>query len=168
MNLQLPSFKRYSIGLIFSLVALGVLYVLFSVFEIAALNLVAAILVGLLVGHFIGTVVAEPKVAAKPNIPQTDRKNSSPVQQRQEGVQTLYVGNLAFKTSRNELRDLFEPYGTVHSARIMVDKATRKPRGYGFVEMDSNDAEKAINELNGSLFADRNIKVSAANERSAR
>jgi len=162
MNLQLPSFKRYIIGVVFSLIALAVLYILFGVINLASLNWVTAIIIGLLVGHFIGTVVTE----AKPSPRRQESDDNKPEQQ--EGIQTLYIGNLAFKTSRNELRDLFESYGTVHSARIMVDKATRKPRGYGFVEMDINDATKAITELNGSLFAGRNIKVSEANERSAR
>ncbi|NOZ51958.1 MAG: hypothetical protein GXP08_02260 [Gammaproteobacteria bacterium] len=157
MNLQLPSVKRYINGVVFSLVALGVLYVIFGVIQIVELNLVVSLLVGLLAGHFIGAVVAEPQGKTK-------NKKITP----SEGIQTLYIGNLAFKTSRHELNTLFEPYGTVHSTRIMVDKATRKPRGYAFVEMDSNDAIKAISELNGSLFAGRNIKVSAANERSAR
>ena len=82
-------------------------------------------------------------------------------------MQTISAGNLPFKTNRNQLRALFEPFGQVHSARIVIDKATRKPRGYGFVEMDSSNASKAINKLNGTIFDGRNIKVNEASQRNS-
>jgi RNA recognition motif-containing protein len=75
------------------------------------------------------------------------------------------VGNLPFRTTRYELRELFQPYGKIHSARIVIDRATKKPRGYGFVEMDSKGAEKAVSSLNGHTLAGRNLKVSEANDR---
>lgn len=78
---------------------------------------------------------------------------------------TLFVGNLAFKANRIALQKLFSDYGQVHSARIMLDRATRRPRGYGFVEMDAADAEKAIKALDGAEFFGRPLKVSLAKER---
>lgn len=78
--------------------------------------------------------------------------------------QTLFVGNLAFKANEAELRKLFGQYGEVFSVRMMLDKVTRKPRGYGFVEMDEGGAKKAIAELNEQEFMGRPLRVSTANE----
>ena len=78
---------------------------------------------------------------------------------------TIFVGNLAFKASQEELRDLFAPYGTVHSVRIMKDRATRRPRGFAFVEMDSGQAPKAIKALDGKEFLGRNLRVNEGVER---
>ena len=79
---------------------------------------------------------------------------------------TIFVGNLAFKASQDELRELFAPYGTVHSVRIMKDRATRRPRGFAFVEMDSNHAPKAIKALDGKEFMGRKLRVNEGVERS--
>jgi len=78
--------------------------------------------------------------------------------------QTLFVGNLAFKASETELRKLFGQHGEVFSIRLMLDKVTRKPRGYGFVEMDEGGAKKAIAALNEQEFMGRPLRVSTANE----
>ena len=80
---------------------------------------------------------------------------------------TLFVGNLAFKASERELRTLFSQYGEVFSIRLMTDRVTRKPRGYGFVEMDSNGAKKAQASLNEEEFMGRDLRVSPANEPSS-
>jgi len=77
---------------------------------------------------------------------------------------TLFVGNLAFKASDRELRHLLGQYGEVFSIRLMTDKITRKPRGYGFVEMELSAANKALSELNGSEFMGRELRVSLAND----
>jgi hypothetical protein len=82
--------------------------------------------------------------------------------------QTIFVGNLAFKASQEELQQLFTPYGTVHSVRIMKDRATRRPRGFAFVEMDANRAPKAIKELDGKEFLGRNLRVNEGAERQER
>ena len=78
--------------------------------------------------------------------------------------QTLFVGNLAFKASDRELRRLFSEYGEVFSIRLMTDKVTRKPRGYGFIEMDQKGAELALEQLNEEEFMGRELRVSHANE----
>ena len=80
-------------------------------------------------------------------------------------VESIFVGNLAFKASARALRELFEYYGEVHAVRLMTDRQTRRPRGYGFVEMSARDAKNAIAALNGSEFYGRELKVNVANER---
>ena len=66
----------------------------------------------------------------------------------------IFVGNLAFTTSEQGLRQLFEPYGTVDTIRIMTDRETGRPRGFGFVEMpDNRAAQTAIDALNGTSLA---------------
>lgn len=81
---------------------------------------------------------------------------------------TIFVGNLAFKASPDELNELFAKYGTVHSVRIMKDRATRRPRGFAFVEMESRGAAKAIKALDGMEFHGRNLRVNEGAERKER
>jgi hypothetical protein len=78
--------------------------------------------------------------------------------------QTLFIGNLAFKSSERELRKLFNQCGEVFSIRLMTDKVTRKPRGYGFIEMDKSGAKRALAELNETEFMGRDLRVSPAND----
>ena len=78
----------------------------------------------------------------------------------------LYVGNLPYSVTELDLRDLFAPMGTVTEAKIVTDRETGRPRGFGFVEM-SNDAEakKAIQELDGRDVGGRPVAVKEAEER---
>lgn len=81
----------------------------------------------------------------------------------------IYVGNLANGVADTHLRELFGRYGNVSSAVIIKDKITREPRGFGFVEMDSNEeANAAINGLNGSEYEGRVLKVNEARPREER
>ncbi|OKY27405.1 MULTISPECIES: RNA recognition motif domain-containing protein [Thalassotalea] len=80
-------------------------------------------------------------------------------------VKTLYVGNLPYRANEGAVRALFSEYGKVHSVRLMKDKHTGKRRGFGFVEMASNDADGAIKQLNDSEFQQRTLKVREAKER---
>ncbi|MDH5190854.1 MAG: RNA-binding protein [Gammaproteobacteria bacterium] len=82
-------------------------------------------------------------------------------------MKTIFVGNLAFKARRDELSKLFSEYGQVNSVRIMTDRETRRPRGFGFIEMNSSDAKAAIKALDGYEFMGRDLKVNEANERNA-
>lgn len=77
---------------------------------------------------------------------------------------TVFVGNLAFKANRDELRQLFEQYGTVHSVRIMTDRVTRRPRGFAFVEMDAAGVAAAIKGIDGMEFCGRNLRVNEGAE----
>ena len=80
---------------------------------------------------------------------------------------TLYVGNLPYRANEMAIRTLFSEQGKVLSVRLMKDKHTGKRRGFGFVEMPENDAQKAINALNETEFQERSLKVREANERVA-
>jgi RNA recognition motif-containing protein len=80
-------------------------------------------------------------------------------------AQKLYVGNLPFSVTENQLRELFSQHGTVHSAQLVMDRDTGQPRGFGFVEMDGADA--AIAALDGQDFGGRAIKVNVARDRSS-
>jgi len=82
-------------------------------------------------------------------------------------TESIFVGNLAFKMPPNALRELFEQYGQVHGVRLMTDRVTRKPRGFGFVEMSRKEARTAIRALDGTEFFGRQLKVNIANERKA-
>ena len=78
----------------------------------------------------------------------------------------LFVGNLSFTTSNAELKELFSSVGTCASATVLTDRATGQSRGFGFVEMGSDDeARRAISQLNGRQLQGRNISVSEARER---
>jgi RNA recognition motif-containing protein len=78
----------------------------------------------------------------------------------------IYVGNLSFTTTEEELRSLFESFGQVTSASILKDKFTDKSRGFGFVEMpEKEQAENAIQSLNGKEFNGRGLRVTEARPR---
>lgn len=84
-------------------------------------------------------------------------------------MKKLFVGNLSWKTTEDNLRSLFEKFGAVTSVRIIVDQYTGKSKGFGFVEMESAEgAQKAVQELNEKPFMERNIRVSNALERNER
>jgi len=84
-------------------------------------------------------------------------------------VKNIFVGNLSFNTNEDELRTLFEPFGQVDRVSIMTDRDTGRSRGFGFVEMASNeDGEKAITALNGSQVGGRTINVNEARPKTER
>ena len=79
----------------------------------------------------------------------------------------LYVGNLSYNTTEIGLREAFSQVGTVADAKIVMDRDTGRPRGFGFVEMSSDqEAQQAIQELNGRELDGRAINVNEAQERS--
>ena len=81
----------------------------------------------------------------------------------------IYVGNLAHQTTEDELRAAFEEFGQVESAKIIQDKFTGESRGFGFVEMPSNEeAQKAIDELNGKDLGGRALNVNQARPKAPR
>ncbi len=84
-------------------------------------------------------------------------------------VKNIYVGNLAFSTTEEELRALFEPYGPVDKVSLVRDRDTGQPRGFGFVELGNDEqAEKAIAALNGQNVGGRNINVNEARPKTER
>lgn len=75
----------------------------------------------------------------------------------------IYVANIPFKASEDELRELFEQHGEVSSVKIILDRETNRSRGFGFIEMaDSEAAKQAINELNGYSFLGKELVVNEA------
>ncbi len=81
----------------------------------------------------------------------------------------LYVGNLAFQTTSEDLTDLFAQAGTVESARVIEDRETGLSRGFGFVEMTSREeGERAIEQFNGKELDGRYLKVNEARPREER
>ncbi|MBG9378735.1 RNA-binding protein [Panacibacter sp. DH6] len=81
----------------------------------------------------------------------------------------IYVSNLSFAVQDDDLRGFFEEYGEVSSAKVIMDKFTNRSRGFGFVEMPSNEAaQKAIKELDGATVDGRAIRVNEAKPREDR
>ena len=84
-------------------------------------------------------------------------------------AKNIYVGNLPFSTTDDELSNLFAPYGAVTAARVIKDRITERSRGFGFVEMENDaEADKAIAEMNGKDTDGRPLKVSEAKPREDR
>jgi cold-inducible RNA-binding protein len=81
----------------------------------------------------------------------------------------LYVGNLSFDTTENDLQDAFAAFGTVTEANLMMDRTTSRSRGFGFVTMStSEEAQKAIEGLNGRELGGRALTVNVARPREER
>ena len=78
---------------------------------------------------------------------------------------SIYVGNLPFSASEDELRTMFSPYGNVESVKLITDRETGRPRGFGFVEMAPSDANNAIQALNGKDMGGRPLRINQAQER---
>lgn len=78
-------------------------------------------------------------------------------------MKNIYVGNLSFNTSEEELRAAFEPHGRIERVTVVRDRDTGQPRGFGFVEMtDDGEAERAIAATNGTMLGGRTINVNEA------
>jgi RNA recognition motif-containing protein len=82
-------------------------------------------------------------------------------------VKTIYVGNLPFSASEDDVRDLFSQYGAIHSVKMITDRETGKPRGFCFVDIDQDAANVAIEALNGKDFQGRNLRVNEAREKTS-
>ena len=78
---------------------------------------------------------------------------------------SIYVGNLPFTATEDEVRAMFAPHGTVHSVKLIMDRETGRPRGFGFLEMDQQDAESAIKAINGKDLSGRALRVNLAQEK---
>ena len=71
----------------------------------------------------------------------------------------IFVGNLPFSVTEDALREMFEPFGEIQTLKLITDRETGRPRGFGFIEMDNADADAAIKSLNNTELDGRNIKV---------
>ena len=81
---------------------------------------------------------------------------------------SLYVGNLPFSSDDQSLKELFQSFGNIVSARVMSDRDTGRSRGFGFVEMEEADARSAMASLNGSAYEGRTLRVNEAEKRAPR
>jgi len=80
-------------------------------------------------------------------------------------LKKIYVGNLPFSTTDQDLRELFARHGEVNSASVVMDRESGRSRGFGFVEMDSANADNAIATLNGREIGGRSLRVNEAESR---
>ena len=80
-------------------------------------------------------------------------------------MKKLYVGNMPFSATDDEITNLFGQHGTVHSVALINDRETGRPRGFGFVEMDDDAAQAAIQALDGHEMDGRALRVNEARER---
>lgn len=83
-------------------------------------------------------------------------------------MKSIYVGNLPFSASEDEIRELFAQYGEVNEVRLITDRETGRPRGFGFVRMDPAEADTAIEALNGTEMGGRTLRINEAQERQER
>jgi RNA recognition motif-containing protein len=80
----------------------------------------------------------------------------------------IYVGNLPFSVTEDDVRQMFEAHGTVHSVNLIEDRETGRPRGFGFVEMDDQGADAAIAALAGTEMDGRTLNINEARPRGDR
>ena len=83
-------------------------------------------------------------------------------------MKNIYVGNLPWSTTEDDLRRAFGQYGEVQSAKVIMDRETGRSRGFGFVEMEDEAADQAIQALNGQDMGGRSLKVNEAKPREER
>jgi RNA recognition motif-containing protein len=77
----------------------------------------------------------------------------------------IFVGNLSFQATDSDLKRLFSEFGIVSSAKVITDNFTHRSRGFGFVEMDADHAQKAISRLDATAFMEKTINVNEAREK---
>ena len=136
-----------------------------TIIAVVAIAIIGAIVCSFLLSLSSGIAFALGVIAASFAIQQL--QNTSPSVQDTEAAQsskTLYVGNLPYRANENEVKALFAEHGEVFAVRLMKDKRTGKRRGFGFVVMNSKDADNAISQLNNKEYGQRTLKVREANE----
>jgi len=83
-------------------------------------------------------------------------------------MKKMYVGNLPWSTTEDDLKQLFAEYGDVQSVAVITDRETGRSRGFGFVEMEPSEADNAMRELDGRDFGGRNLRVNEAQKKERR
>ena len=149
MKFEVPSLGYFVKAVIIALLLAILAFALYPYLDLETLSMQRLFSYAVLAGAVIGSLITAVGI----KLPGENRTES------------IFVGNLAFKMPPNALRELFEQYGQVHGVRLMTDRVTRKPRGFGFVEMNRKQARAAIRALDGTEFFGRQLKVNIANER---
>jgi len=80
-------------------------------------------------------------------------------------LKKIYVGNLPFSASEDEIKEVFGQHGTVHSVALIMDRETGRPRGFGFIEVDDNDLATMIQNLDGKEMGGRALRVNEAQDK---
>ena len=80
-------------------------------------------------------------------------------------MKKIYVGNLPFSASEDEIKEVFGQHGTVHSVALIMDRETGRPRGFGFIEVDDNDLATMIQNLDGKEMGGRALRVNEAQDK---
>lgn len=150
MKIAFPTFKNIINSLIIALILSLIAYLIAPYLDINSVSPARLFAYSILSGAFIGSVL----IGISVDLSSIGATHTS-----------VFVGNLAFKAGANDLRELFEEYGEVQGVRVMTDRATRRPKGFAFVEMDKKGAKAAIADLDGSEFFGRDIKVNHATRR---
>lgn len=83
-------------------------------------------------------------------------------------TKSIYVGNLPWSATEDEIRSLFSPYGSVTSVNLVTDRETGRARGFGFVEMSADEATAAIQALEGASLGGRSLRINEAQPRAPR
>jgi len=94
--------------------------------------------------------------------------HSLPTGEETSSMKKLYLGNLPFSATEDEIREMLGAFGPVHSVALPTDRDTGRPRGFGFAEMDDDGAQKAIEGLDGTQFGGRSLRVNEARPREPR
>lgn len=152
-NMVYPSASQFGKALVIAAVIAVAGYLLFPLFGLSEADPQAVFAIALLIGALLGGLLTAVRFEAGPS------------GAGETGTKTIFVGNLSFKASEEELSQLFAPYGTIKSARVMRHRQSRRPRGFAFVEMPPRQADKAIKALDGKEFLGRQLRVREGNER---
>ncbi len=164
MTFKTPSPTVYFGSLLIALPVAGLAYWILQTQNLVS-NGLLVLGAGLLIGHLIGACSRTSSAQQRERATTAHHSPQTAAIPQSGDTISLYVGNLAYRTKREELHTLFSQYGQVNSVRIMMDRTTHRPRGYAFVEMESNAAHKAISQLDNTEFCERNLRVSEAKQR---
>lgn len=164
----MSSLRPFALEIIIALAFAFVAYLAYNLFSLQNNNpqwlFSVAIFAGYLLRSLLNILLRAKSAISVSNMSPAQAQEHEP--SNQEKLCSVFVGNIAYRANRHELAKLFEPYGKVHTVRIMTDRATRRPRGFGFVEMSEEAAQKAIQALDGADFYGRTLKVNKGNEKS--
>lgn len=161
-----PHIKIYIISFLFLSLLLAVICIPLYITGFFSLQQLVYIIIAAVTGHTVAHLPFSPKLLSMPSMPSLPaKKTKTATVSGNTATCTLYVGNLLYRTKRDDLIRVFSKFGDVISARIIVDKDSRKSKGYGFVEMSNREAELAVSALNGSDLNGRALRVNEAKGR---